>query len=368
MRSACGGLCAPHTAEPTTLSQWAVADSVQALRTSCKYGLQSLLWSPNCDSSVKKHVTRVGCKKARNARSLSEMEKIPDIHLSLPHLPERRQRELERITRSILYHARPVDIEFILLFGSHARGDWVQDYDTGYDSDYDILVITKSERKNNLAFEHRLNSEVRGELGASFPSTIKIIAHGLRFVNQRIRKQYYFWVDVVVKEGIILYDSGRGQLAQPEPLLPDERRAKAQEAFEQWFKSATSFLRRFDFEMSLADRDLLGAAFELHQTTERLYHCFTLVFTDYKPKEHDLEVLGARAALLAPEMWSVFPRQTEEEKRLFELLRRAYVDARYKMDRFVITAEELAQIATWVRALRDLTETLCTAEIQRLGL
>ena len=32
--------------------------------------------------------------------------------------------------------------------------------------------------------------------------------------------------------------------------------------------------------------------------------------------------------------FAVFPQGTDDEKRLFELLRRAYVDARYKMEEY----------------------------------
>ena len=283
---------------------------------------------------------------------------------SLTHLTSRKQRELQRITKAILYHARPVEVEYIILFGSHARGDWVEDEETGYDSDYDILVITKSKRKN-MAFERTLRQAIDKELGTTFPNSINIISHDLTFVNHRVRKQYYFFVDVITKEGIALYDSGRYQLADPEPLLPEERREKAQDAFDGWFGSANDFFTHFEY--ALRDNKLLIAAFQLHQATERLYHCFTLVYTDYKPKEHDIEKLGKRAGLIKPEMWRVFPQETAEEQRLFELLRRAYVDARYKMKTYEVTAEELAQMATWVRALRDLTETLCKAEIQHLG-
>ena len=286
------------------------------------------------------------------------------MRTSLAHLNQRKQRELQRITKAVLYYAQPTEVEFIVLFGSHARGDWVEDEETGYDSDYDILVITKGNRKN-LAFESKLEDAIQRELGTSFPNSINLIAHGLHYVNQRVRKQYYFFVDVITKEGIALYDSGRCELAEPEPLLPEERQEKAQDEFEGWFKSANDFL--IDFGHAIKRESLLKAAFELHQVVERLYHCFMLVFTDYKSKSHDIKKLGKRAGLIKPGMWRVFPQETAEEQRLFELLRRAYVDARYKMKTYEVTAAELEQLATWVRALRDLTETLCKAEIQRLG-
>ncbi|MCE7062287.1 nucleotidyltransferase domain-containing protein [Dyadobacter sp. CY343] len=61
---------------------------------------------------------------------------------SLSHLPEDKQEDLETLTKIIL---EKVPAEMVILFGSHARGDWVEDYqeNTEYVSDYDILVITR---------------------------------------------------------------------------------------------------------------------------------------------------------------------------------------------------------------------------------
>ena len=43
---------------------------------------------------------------------------------SLDHLPEYKRAELERVVEIIRHAAEP---EFIILFGSHARGDRVED-------------------------------------------------------------------------------------------------------------------------------------------------------------------------------------------------------------------------------------------------
>ncbi|MFA7618365.1 MAG: nucleotidyltransferase domain-containing protein, partial [Thiohalomonadaceae bacterium] len=40
------------------------------------------------------------------------------------HLPSHKQAELRRIVETIRAHQ---DVEMIILFGSHARGDWVED-------------------------------------------------------------------------------------------------------------------------------------------------------------------------------------------------------------------------------------------------
>ncbi|MHC5058332.1 MAG: HEPN domain-containing protein [Planctomycetota bacterium] len=90
------------------------------------------------------------------------------------------------------------------------------------------------------------------------------------------------------------------------------------------------------------------------------------MYTNYKPKFHDIEKLGKCAAAEMNEMLRIFPHATDEEKRRFELLRRAYVDARYNK-KYTITREELDYLAGCVRELRSLTESACRKKIEDLS-
>lgn len=58
----------------------------------------------------------------------------------------------------------------------------------------------------------------------------------------------------------------------------------------------------------------------------------------------------------------IFPLNSEENKHLFKLLRKAYVDARYKPS-YVITEEELIKLAEQVNELKNLGEKLCLKKI-----
>jgi len=105
------------------------------------------------------------------------------------------------------------------------------------------------------------------------------------------------------------------------------------------------------------------AAFLLHQTTECLYSTILLVFTRYKPNSHDLKKLSKRVASIEPQFLSVFPQGSEEEKARFELLRKAYVNARYKPS-YTITQQELVWLAEKVKKLQALTAQLCKEKIE----
>lgn len=49
------------------------------------------------------------------------------------------------------------------------------------------------------------------------------------------------------------------------------------------------------------------AAFDLHQTVERLYHCTSHVLTLYSPKSHRLTCLRTHAERVAPLLVAAWP-------------------------------------------------------------
>ena len=57
---------------------------------------------------------------------------------SLEYLPEEKREQVTAVA-ALLQAAAPV--EMVILFGSYARGDWVEDPENGYFSDFDILVV-----------------------------------------------------------------------------------------------------------------------------------------------------------------------------------------------------------------------------------
>ncbi len=219
---------------------------------------------------------------------------------TLDHLPEKKQRQLRAVADLIRDEADP---EMVILFGSHARGDWVEDPAGLYFSDFDVLVIVKS---RGMVDKRDLWSKIEQQAQRiTKPTELSLIVHDIRDVNEQLEKGFYFFSDIK-KEGVLIYDSGRHQLAEAKERPAAERRAYAEKCFADWSKSARGFLRQH--EHAVEDGELNIAAFELHQAAERFYHCALLVLTAYKPKTHNLEDLGKRAADLHPLLRNVFPR------------------------------------------------------------
>ncbi|MDD5727854.1 MAG: HEPN domain-containing protein [Victivallales bacterium] len=280
---------------------------------------------------------------------------------SLAYLPKEKKAELKRIVTTLLEYK---DVEMIILFGSYATGKYVHRdryVEDGiiyeYRSDYDLLIIlSKNKQADNLAYGHSITEKLNG-LGLFTP--VSPIYEGAAFVNEQLSTGNYFFTDIK-NEGVLLYDSKRKKLARKRKLNLKETRKQAQDYFDEWFKSANEFF--IDFTNALARDSYKNAAFLLHQATERYYHTLTLVFTGYKHKTHDLEALGNFASTLNLKYKKIFPRKTETEKHHFTLLQNAYIDSRYKKG-YIITRKELEYLEKRVIKLRDLTETICKAQI-----
>ena len=281
---------------------------------------------------------------------------------SLAHLPKHKREELKHVISVIRELCN--DVQMIILFGSFARGDWVEDeYKEGhivyeYKSDFDILVVTeKKETANDNAIWYRIENKI----GYSSNRTdVSIIEHHITDVNYKIDTRHYFFTDIK-KEGILLYDSKKFKLARIRKLNVEERKRIAEEDFKIWFKNASTFFRYAS--LALTNKDYKYSAFNFHQATEHAYTANLLVFSGYKPKIHNISTLGKQVARYEPEFKKIFPRKTKEEDRLFKLLKKAYVDARYKKE-YKITKSELEYLSKRVKKLHALTRKACKIKIE----
>ena len=285
---------------------------------------------------------------------------------SITYLPDHKQTELKSIVSALI--PRYSEIEMIILFGSYARGTYVEDkyMENGntyeYKSDYDLLIVLS---KNSQANADTFVQAVTGKLNElKIDTPVHPIFHGIDFVNTELREGNYFFDDIK-KEGILLFNTSRYQLDEKREMSPAETASKAQRDFEHWFESANMFFLNFEDSYSRGQENSKfynNAAFQLHQATERYYGAIQLVFTGHKPKTHDIEILGQMAKASDMEFGKVFPQGSVQERIRFSLLKKAYVDARYKME-YKIAKEDLEYLSERVKLLRNLTEQICKQKI-----
>lgn len=274
-------------------------------------------------------------------------------------LPPHKQAEIKEATAAI---REAVPAEMIILFGSYARNDYVEEkYDAEhykYQSDIDVLVIVETKSiTTQIKYETAIEDKI--DTIETIKTPVCAIVHDIDFINCRLQKAQYFFSEIQ-KQGVVLYNSKKFQLSNPRKLIPQERKKLAQDDFNFNFKEAKEF--QVGWEFYITQGLFNKAAFLLHQTTEKLYSAILLVFTRYKPNTHDLLVLRKIANSLDNRLVKIFPLQGTENRRLFKLFRKAYVDSRYDPN-YTITAEELTQLVQKVNELKAMTELLCKEKI-----
>lgn len=298
------------------------------------------------------------------------------MNTSLDHLPETKRQELQHVlevlflafdaaTKNRTAERKQGRILKVVLFGSYARGDWVEDPIGGYRSDYDLLVVVSNDELTDTA-DYWIDADA--ELQKAYEITHQLtapahfIVHSLSDVNRQLSRGRPFFTDIV-RDGVALFDTEEHPFARPTKLSVEEAYREATENFEQWFPSASNFKKLAHAGRS--DGMENEVAFLLHQAAERFYHCALLTMTLYSTKSHNLNFLRGQAERVAPELIPAWPRGSRFEKRCWELLRRAYVEARFSKH-YAITAEELDWLAARIGDLQTRVEQTCRAYLETI--
>jgi predicted nucleotidyltransferase/HEPN domain-containing protein len=294
---------------------------------------------------------------------------------SLDHIPPRKQRELGRVLE--ILHEEFEDalkqgtadfkkrgrILKIILFGSYAKGGWVDEPFTmkGYRSDFDLLIIVNDRRLCEFA-DYWYKAADRLIRDKTIETPVSFIVHSRREVNTYLKEGQYFFSDIR-KEGIILYELDDEPLAEPQPLSPADRLRVAREHFEERHPTAAGFLDTSQYTLSRGRNK--EAAFLLHQSLEQAYSCVLLTLTNYGPPSHNIKFLRSLAEEQDRRLAEAFPRDQHRERAWFNTLNEAYVKARYSKH-YEISQEALAWLGERAAVLLELVIDVCTEHLKML--
>ena len=298
---------------------------------------------------------------------------------SLDHLPPHKQRELERIVQIVFEEfedalalatqdwKRKGRISKIILYGSYARGGWVDEPHTakGYQSDYDLLIVVNDDRlTDRVEYWAKLDDRLNRELSVTktLRTPVNFIVHSNGEVNAGLSQGRYFFMDVA-RDGIAIYQAVDDELPEPQPKSPHAALEMAREYYDEWLPSAR---RKYKLSLDAIDQKFTKeAAFLLHQTVETLYHGALLVCRFYTPHIHNLGFLRTQAEQIDLRLIDAWPRETKADRSRFEKLKDAYIKARYSKH-YRISEDELIWLGSRVEALAALVETICTDRIAEL--
>lgn len=293
---------------------------------------------------------------------------------SIEHLPVRKQRELTRIvevlhqefddavTGGTADFKKKGRILKIVLFGSYARGDWVDEIESGkgYRSDFDLLVVVNNNKLADPAYWAKAEDRMMRDPSISTP--VSLIIHGRRYVNTALRGGQYFFTDIR-REGIILYELDNEPLAKPGNISPSAALERAKVYFENRISIAHNFERLHT--TAIAEGMFKEAAFLLHQAIEHAYAAALLVRTSYSPPSHNLKFLRALAEDKDPVLVEAWPRNLQRYSAWFSTLNEAYVKARYS-EHYSIGEEALSWLGNRTLTLIVLVEKICREHLAKL--
>jgi predicted nucleotidyltransferase/HEPN domain-containing protein len=294
---------------------------------------------------------------------------------SIDHMPLRKQRELGRVLE--ILHEEFEDalkegtadfkkrgrILKIILFGSYAKGGWVDEPFTlkGYRSDFDLLIIVNNRKLCDFS-EYWHKAADRLNRDKSIETPVSFIVHSRREVNTYLREGHHFFSDIR-KEGIVLYELDDEPLAEPGVVNDHDRIRLATDHFNQRYSASIGFV---DTSRYAATRGRLSeAAFLMHQSLEQAYACVLLTLTNYAPPSHNIKFLRSLAEEQDRRLAEAFPRDQHRERAWFNTLNEAYVKARYSKH-FEISEEALIWLGDRTALLHQLVKEVCEEHLARL--
>jgi len=272
------------------------------------------------------------------------------MNTSLAHLTPAQRRELEAAKRIIIQAVRP---EKIILFGifsveADARS-FSEQLPPGIGA-YDLLVVTgNGDRRSDYELQDIIENSCRDQVG------VTVLVHDIGYVNRRIAEGQYFFTQIR-REAILLYDAGRTPLSKVVECDLAQVREMAERDFDRWRRQSRAFFRSAEFLLGSGEWKIV--LFMLHQAAEQIYQAVLLAFTGYKPTTHNLDKLRRYTNRFSIELAWLFPRNSDEEDRLFRLLLSGYVDARYKED-FEIGEADARLLTGRVGQLLEIAERVC---------
>lgn len=164
---------------------------------------------------------------------------------SIKRLPKRTQEELTVLLDLVCKNIE--NCQMVILFGSYARGNYVLwdsniefGVHTSYQSDYDILVVVTGQTKYVERKLHRITNQYHDLFAGRRHAFPQFVVEHINTVNRNLEVSQYFFTDIV-KEGIMLYNSGKHELAKPRKLSFKEIRDIAQKEFDRLYPYACNF-------------------------------------------------------------------------------------------------------------------------------
>jgi HEPN domain-containing protein len=211
---------------------------------------------------------------------------------------------------------------------------------------YILVLIAKEEEQSVNAMQDKLENNLQHVIA----STVIVQTTGAFF--QSLLKGHSFAVNVLHKAAK-LYQSGDIIFPIPAPINKEEVKQSNEALYKQTKSKVEGFLASAELHKLRQEYKL--SAFMLHQAAEQALTAMLMINTGLKPGTHSIDKLVRCCSMFCYELQNLFLKQNEKEKKLYQLLNKAYIDTRYKED-YTITYHELTALLEKLNRIKALFE------------
>jgi HEPN domain-containing protein len=233
---------------------------------------------------------------------------------------------------------RSMEAEKVFLLGTHPAKDG--------ETEHDLLVLLKDTHSRPL---HEYESLVVNRCEAQGLRPVTISVYKLSLVNHLLAQGSLFFSQVCTPDKLV-YDAGNIPLNKPAEISRQDLKEQARQQFDSLQAKAKGFLAGARYYQQSGNPEL--AAFLLHQAAEHSLNALLVPMMGFRLQTHNLRKLLAHCRRFTGALQSIFPEDTDQEIRLFSLLQKAYIHARYN-DSFPIGPEEVEILGRRVEALQE---------------
>jgi HEPN domain-containing protein len=168
----------------------------------------------------------------------------------------------------------------------------------------------------------------------------------------------------VYKIAECIYNADNVIFQEPKAVDEQELNTKDTALFNQGINKVQEFLAGADL-FRIREQNKM-AAFMLHQAAEQALITALKVRTGLHLNTHSIDRLIRCCTLISDMFTAIFPRNNDREERLFQLMQKAYIGARYKED-YKVSVEHLLVLTERVRALEKLVKETCNESLKFSG-
>lgn len=212
-------------------------------------------------------------------------------------------------------------------------------------SDYILLILIQDLSNREL---HEWQDKIENHCKSLMPVTT-IVLQTATF-EEWLKTGHRFAL-TVCQLGVPIYDSGNLSWAISQSVSNTASDKGCERQHAEGLTKAKEFLA--GSELFQVRKQNPMAAFMLHQSAEQSLRTLLKTGTGFHVNTHSIERLLRYASLVSYQLPDVFPQKTDQEKRLFNLLQKAYIDTRYK-EEYKINSDDLLRLTNKVRHIHEI--------------